>query len=81
MSKAPEVNSSWEGDHVRQYKQVDISIAVSTDRGLITPIVFGADSKVNFWDNAIKVYSSTCMCSYLTIHYTKHFRVYIPSAP
>lgn len=47
MSKVPEVNSSWEGDHIRQYNQVDISVAVSTDKGLITPIIFGADTKVH----------------------------------
>ena len=46
MSKVPEVNSSWEEDHIRQYNQVDVSVAVSTDGGLITPIVFGAESKV-----------------------------------
>lgn len=28
-----------------RYSSVDVSVAVSTDRGLITPIVFGADSK------------------------------------
>lgn len=47
MSKVPEVNSSWEEDHIRQYNQVDVSVAVSTDGGLITPIVFGAESKVS----------------------------------
>ena len=46
MSKVPEVNSSWEEDHIRQYNQVDVSVAVSTEGGLITPIVFGAESKV-----------------------------------
>ena len=49
MSKVPEVNSSWEGDHIRQYRHVDISMAVSTDRGLITPIIFGADTKVRIF--------------------------------
>ena len=29
-----------------RYHHVDVSVAVSTDYGLITPIVFGADSKV-----------------------------------
>ena len=48
MSKVPEVNSSWEEDHIRQYNQVDVSVAVSTDGGLITPIVFGAESKVSW---------------------------------
>lgn len=47
MNKVPEVNSSWEEDHIRQYNQVDVSVAVSTDGGLITPIVFGAESKVS----------------------------------
>ena len=46
MRKVPEVNSSWEEDHIRQYNQVDVSVAVSTEGGLITPIVFGAESKV-----------------------------------
>ena len=43
--KVPEVNSSWHDTFIRQYNVVDISIAVSTDNGLITPIVFDADSK------------------------------------
>lgn len=49
MSKVPEVNSSWHEDHIRQYNQVDVSVAVSTDGGLITPIVFGAESKVSWY--------------------------------
>ena len=28
-----------------RYNSVDVSVAVSTDRGLITPIVFGAERK------------------------------------
>lgn len=43
--KVPEVNSSWHETFIRQYNAVDISVAVSTDNGLITPIVFDADSK------------------------------------
>jgi pyruvate dehydrogenase E2 component (dihydrolipoamide acetyltransferase) len=43
--KVPEVNSSWLGDKIRQFDQVDVSVAVSTDNGLITPIVFSADRK------------------------------------
>ncbi|CAG0900393.1 unnamed protein product [Cyprideis torosa] len=41
----PEVNSAWMGDFIRQYNSVDMSIAVSTDKGLITPIIFGAEQK------------------------------------
>lgn len=43
--KVPEGNSAWLGDKIRQYDHVDVSVAVSTDNGLITPIVFGADVK------------------------------------
>lgn len=43
--KVPEVNSSWQESYIRQYTSVDVSMAVSTDNGLITPIVFGAEKK------------------------------------
>jgi len=45
LKKNPVVNSSWSDNAVRQYNYVDISVAVSTDNGLITPIVFDADRK------------------------------------
>lgn len=43
--RVPEVNSSWQDTFIRQYNNVDVSIAVSTEAGLITPIVFEAESK------------------------------------
>ncbi|XP_058451297.1 dihydrolipoyllysine-residue acetyltransferase component of pyruvate dehydrogenase complex, mitochondrial isoform X2 [Malaya genurostris] len=43
--KVPEANSAWMDSVIRQFDAVDVSVAVSTDRGLITPIVFGADRK------------------------------------
>ncbi|KAG8037682.1 hypothetical protein G9C98_005893 [Cotesia typhae] len=43
--KVPEGNSAWLGNVIRQYDNVDVSVAVSTESGLITPIVFGADWK------------------------------------
>ncbi|CAK9828825.1 Dihydrolipoyllysine-residue acetyltransferase component of pyruvate dehydrogenase complex, mitochondrial [Anthophora retusa] len=43
--KVPEGNSAWMGEVIRQYNNVDVSVAVSTESGLITPIVFGADAK------------------------------------
>ncbi|XP_023236516.1 dihydrolipoyllysine-residue acetyltransferase component of pyruvate dehydrogenase complex, mitochondrial-like [Centruroides sculpturatus] len=43
--KIPEVNSSWQTTFIRQYQTVDVSVAVSTDNGLITPIVFQAEKK------------------------------------
>ena len=42
-TQVPEVNSSWMDTFIRQHHNVDISVAVATDAGLITPIVFGAD--------------------------------------
>jgi pyruvate dehydrogenase E2 component (dihydrolipoamide acetyltransferase) len=41
----PEANSSWQGTHIRRYKNVDMSVAVQTDHGLITPIVKGTNLK------------------------------------
>lgn len=39
LQKVPEVNSGWFGEFIRQYHSVDISVAVSTPTGLITPII------------------------------------------
>lgn len=41
----PECNASWTEDEMIHYGAVDISVAVATDRGLITPIVRNADMK------------------------------------
>ena len=41
----PECNASWTEDEMIQYGAVDISVAVATDRGLITPILRNADLK------------------------------------
>ena len=41
----PECNASWTEDEMILYGAVDISVAVATDRGLITPIVRNADMK------------------------------------
>merc|ERR1719244_44334 len=43
--KVPEANSAWHDTVIRQYSSVDVSVAVSTDKGLITPIVFAAERK------------------------------------
>jgi pyruvate dehydrogenase E2 component (dihydrolipoamide acetyltransferase) len=47
LSEVPEANAFWDdkvGDRVNN-KSIDISIAVATDKGLITPIVKNADQK------------------------------------
>jgi pyruvate dehydrogenase E2 component (dihydrolipoamide acetyltransferase) len=41
----PAANVSWTDNAVLQYADVDISVAVTTPNGLITPIVKNADSK------------------------------------
>ena len=45
LKEVPACNTSWTDDYVRQFTAADISVAVNTERGLITPIVFNADSK------------------------------------
>lgn len=45
MRKKPDVNASWSPEAMLMYDDIDISVAVSTDSGLITPIVRNADQK------------------------------------
>ena len=41
----PEANSQWINDKIRKFKDSDISFAVDTGSGLITPIVKQANQK------------------------------------
>nr|XP_054761094.1 dihydrolipoyllysine-residue acetyltransferase component of pyruvate dehydrogenase complex, mitochondrial-like [Lytechinus pictus] len=43
--KIPDANSAWFGDKIRQYHNVDVNIAVTSDFGTITPIINAANSK------------------------------------
>jgi pyruvate dehydrogenase E2 component (dihydrolipoamide acetyltransferase) len=45
MELVPEVNASWTDKAMLRHETIDISIAVSTDAGLITPIVCQANTK------------------------------------
>jgi pyruvate dehydrogenase E2 component (dihydrolipoamide acetyltransferase) len=45
LKRNPSINSSWIDGKIRQYNNVDVSVAVSIDGGLITPIVKNADQK------------------------------------
>ncbi|CAG9788782.1 unnamed protein product [Diatraea saccharalis] len=43
--RVPTVNAHWMESFIRQFSNVDVSVAVATPNGLITPIVFNADSR------------------------------------
>lgn len=45
LKKIPAANASWSDEAILQYNNVDISVAVAIDSGLITPIVKNADQK------------------------------------
>jgi pyruvate dehydrogenase E2 component (dihydrolipoamide acetyltransferase) len=45
LRQVPEANTAWTDDAILQFQDVDISVAVATDGGLITPIVRQADRK------------------------------------
>jgi pyruvate dehydrogenase E2 component (dihydrolipoamide acetyltransferase) len=46
-TRIPDVNVAWLGEQgvIRRYSNVDVSVAVATPTGLITPIVFDAHTK------------------------------------
>jgi pyruvate dehydrogenase E2 component (dihydrolipoamide acetyltransferase) len=43
--KVPDANSSWQDTYIRRFHNVDINVAVSTDQGLLTPLVADADKQ------------------------------------
>ncbi len=45
LKDVPEANASWYDDAIVQYSNVDISVAVAIEGGLITPIIQNADQK------------------------------------
>jgi len=45
IRQKPEVNAIWGGDKLYQLTDIDVSVAVAIDGGLITPIVRKADQK------------------------------------
>ena len=45
LRQVPEANATWTDTAIRLYNDVDVSIAVATPNGLITPIVRRADEK------------------------------------
>ena len=45
LIKVPAANTSWMDDNTVQYERADVSVAVATDGGLITPIIKDAANK------------------------------------
>ncbi|XP_043562203.1 pyruvate dehydrogenase protein X component, mitochondrial isoform X1 [Chiloscyllium plagiosum] len=45
LKQMPDVNSTWSNEGPHQLSSIDISVAVATDRGLVTPIVRDAATK------------------------------------
>ncbi len=39
LKRHPEINASWQGDHILQFGSIDVGLAVDLGNGLITPIV------------------------------------------
>ncbi|MDA0952874.1 MAG: pyruvate dehydrogenase complex dihydrolipoamide acetyltransferase [Proteobacteria bacterium] len=45
MRKVPEANAQWGGNVIRRFKDIDVSVAVAIEGGLITPVIRKADTK------------------------------------
>ncbi len=45
LQKVPDANASWTGESILKYKSSDVSVAVASENGLITPIIKNAQSK------------------------------------
>lgn len=45
LKRVPAANASWTDDAIRRWRDVDLSIAVATPSGLITPVLRRADTK------------------------------------
>lgn len=45
LREVPEANAAWTEDAVLRFNEVDVSVAVATPNGLITPIIKNADKK------------------------------------
>lgn len=64
----PEVNVTWSGDGPQALHSIDISVAVATERGLITPIIKdAADKGVQEIATNAKVTVSMAAAQFLTL--------------
>ena len=44
LIEVPDANVSWEGEHTRRFQHADIAMAVAIDGGLVTPIIWAAET-------------------------------------
>jgi pyruvate/2-oxoglutarate dehydrogenase complex dihydrolipoamide acyltransferase (E2) component len=42
----PDINASWEGDHIKQHGSVHLAFSVAVEDGLITPVILDAETKL-----------------------------------
>ncbi|MGC5616380.1 2-oxo acid dehydrogenase subunit E2 [Georgenia sp. Z1491] len=43
LQDVPDVNVTWADDYVRSYERSDVGVAIASDKGLVTPVIRGAD--------------------------------------
>ncbi|QCU79558.1 2-oxo acid dehydrogenase subunit E2 (plasmid) [Citricoccus sp. SGAir0253] len=44
LAEVPAANATWQGESIRRYTSVDVSVAIATEDGLLTPVVRGLQS-------------------------------------
>ncbi len=45
LRRVPAANASWSDEGIKLYQSIDVSVAVATEGGLITPVIRSADAK------------------------------------
>ncbi len=67
MKKNPKTNVYWQNDKIYQLYNIDVSVAVAINEGLITPIIKNADSKgLNIISNEIRELAKLAKTNSLT---------------
>ena len=67
MKKNPNTNVYWQNEKIYQLNDIDVSVAVAIDEGLITPIIKNADSKgLNIISSEIKELAKLAKTNSLT---------------
>ena len=67
MKKNPNTNVYWQNDKIYKLNDIDVSVAVAIDEGLITPIIKNADTKgLNIISNEIRELAKLAKTNSLT---------------